>query len=723
MRDALFLLISFSGIASAQEPSATDLDRVVVTATRTEQTLEQVPAAVVVQDMAELRERGFVSGTDEFRGVTGVFFRRGEGDSDEFPYVSIRGSTGTEGFLVLVDGIPQIGMFEEAQLNELPYDAIDRIEIIKGPVSALYGRGALYGAVNYITRAPGEGRSQVSLTAGSDDHYRAEGVLSTDLGDRAGLLLSATWTDDGGWREHARRRIGGLFGKAAVDLGERTTLTVSANYQHRDNEMPNGLPLDGDGRLIDVVGGARTFLGYGEPRSKADIGALGLKLDHVASESLSLSFNAQARRLDRDNLLNFYDYYGLDTAREVMGFNGFRSDTRHDALVAEGTLNWRAGRHNLLAGASAERADIHEDNFWSGQNGFTFECGFTFFLIEVNYRTGEVVNADHPCFARDLKNRQSDFANTFWGVFVQDEITLSDRFQLTLGGRYDRFKREIAFAALPDIGPGGTTRGEADAFSPKATLSWRPAWGQAYLSYGRGFNSNFGATFEWDPNTYARPESRPTTIDSFEVGAKGHAWNGRLTYAAAAFLSRQKNRRVVIPNPAAAEDFAAPIYLVSFGDRYESRGIELSAGLRPAAGTRIEAGYTFTDAHWQEYLIDSGFGPPIDLSGKQPTGVPRHMGYLRLDRQVTGWLWLRAAYEHYGDYMVTGNNRVRGGGYDLLTLGAQVAPASWKNASLNLAMTNALDEDYDFYLGGTSSPTYATPGPPRQLRATLKVDF
>ena len=548
-------------------------------------------------------------------------------------------------------------------------------------------------------------------------------MLSHDLGDRGGLLLSATYTDDGGWREHARRKIGGVFGKLALDVGERTRLTLSALYHDRDNQMPNGLPLDGDGNLVDVVGGARTFLGYGEPRSEAQIAAVGFTLDHAVSESLSLAFNAQARRLDRDNLLNFYDYYGLDTARGVMGFNGFRSSTRHDAVVAEGTLNWQVGRHNVLVGLSAERASIQEDNFWSGQNGFTFECGFTFFLIEVDYGTGEVLNADHPCFVHDLKNRESDFTNTFWSVFVQDEIALSERFLLTLGGRYDRFRRESTFAALPDIGPGGTMSGEADAFSPKATFSWRPDWGQMYLSYGRGFNSNFGATFEWDPSTYARPESRPTTIDSFEVGVKGHAWGGRFHYATAAFLSRQKNRRVVIPNPAAEEDFSAPIYLVSYGDRYESRGIELSAGLRTAAGTRIDAGYTFTDAHWQEYVIDSGFGPPLDLSGNQPTGVPRHMGYVSIEQQATDWLSLRAAYERYADYMVTGNNHVHGGGYDLLTLNARIAPTAWGPASLNLALTNALDEKYHFYLGGTSSPTYATPGPPRQLRATLKVEF
>lgn len=710
--------------AQAQDiGQAVDLERIVVTATRSEQTLEQVPASVAVRDMADLRDNGFLSGTDEFRAVTGVFFRRGEGDSDEFPYVSIRGSTGTEGFLVLVDGLAQIGMFEEAQLNELPYDAIERVEIIKGPVSALYGRGALYGAVNYITRTPGEGDSQLALTLGSDGHVRGEGVLSQALSDRAGLLLAGSYTDDDGWREHSRRQIASLSAKLRLDVDERNRVLLSATHTQRDNQIPNGLPLDAQGRVLDVHGGAQGFLGYGQPRSEAVISSLGLRLEHESSDAVAVAFNLQARRLDRDNLLNFYDPYGLDVTRGVMGFNGFRSDTLHDALVGETTLNWRAGRHNLLFGLSGELAAIEEDNYWSGQNGFTPECGFTYFLIEVDYRSGRPTNIDHPCFVQDVKNRQSEFKNAFWGVFLQDEITLSDAWVLTLGGRYDWFRRRIDFAALPGVGEGGSARGEADAFSPKATVSYRPQWGQVYLSYGRGFNSNFGATFEWDPATYERPESRPTTIDSYEIGIKGHAWQRRFSYAASAFLSRQKNRRVVIPNPAAATDVTAPIYLVTFGDRYESQGVELSTILRPMSGMRIEAGYTFTDAKWQEYVIPGSFGPPLDLSGNQPTGVPRHMAYLSWDQQLNNWLSLRATYEHYDDYMITGNNRVRGGGYDLLTLGAQVSPESWGRATLNVAMTNALDEQYYFYLGGNSAPTYATPGPPRQVRATLRYTF
>lgn len=126
---------------------------IVVTATRSEERLVDVPADVTVKTLDTLRRDGFTFGTDEFRGVPGVSFRRGEGDGDEFPYVSIRGSNGTEGYLTLIDGMP-FDLNEEGALGIVPYPALSRVEVVKGPASALYGRGALYGAVKlHYTRA------------------------------------------------------------------------------------------------------------------------------------------------------------------------------------------------------------------------------------------------------------------------------------------------------------------------------------------------------------------------------------------------------------------------------------------------------------------------------------------------------------------------------------------------------------------------------------------
>ena len=113
------------------------VETVVVTATRREQRREDVPASIAVQEIDALKQNGFTHGTDEFRGVPGVFFRRGEGDGDEFPFVSIRGSTGTEGYLAMIDGVPFMGVDEEPLLSQVPYDALQQVEIVKGPVSAL----------------------------------------------------------------------------------------------------------------------------------------------------------------------------------------------------------------------------------------------------------------------------------------------------------------------------------------------------------------------------------------------------------------------------------------------------------------------------------------------------------------------------------------------------------------------------------------------------------
>jgi outer membrane receptor protein involved in Fe transport len=711
----------FPLLASAQafgEP----LDEVVVTATRREQSVADVAGSIAVKDVEQLRRDGFTYGTDEFRGVPGVFFRRGEGDGDEFAFVSMRGSLGTDGYLMMLDGVPYVGAEEEPLLTHVPYEAVERIEIYKGPASALYGRGALYGVVNYITRRPAADEITGQLSIGSDDYLRASVSLSRQTGESSGALLSASYENYDGWREHSGKRIGNLFGRYEWTLGEKTRLTAFANYIDRSSEVPNGLPVDFDGRVIDVAGGPEAFLGFGDPRNDLEALLGGVSLSREVSDTLSWQLSTQARSFDQQIALNFYDPFGFDPRRNVYAINGFRGDNQQDAYFAEASLRWRAGRHNVVAGISGERSEADDLDRWSGQFGFSPECGFNFFLIEIDYTTGQVVNRDAPCFEVDLPYTKDRFTNSFWGAFVQDEITLSERWQLTLGGRYDKFRRKATFDALPASSVGGTLRGDADAFSPKASLSYRYAHGQLYAAYGRGFNSNFGSTFEWDAAQYARPESKPTTLDSVELGWKAQLFEDLLDTSVAIFRSTQKNRRSIIPNPAAETDPFAPGNLISFGDEYRSEGVELSAALRPRAGTSLALSFTYLDPVWEDYQVVT-FAGPVDLSGKRPVGVPQNLLYLAVDQSVTSWLALRATYEYYDDYMITSNNRVEGGGYDLLNLSARITAAALADTTFDLTLTNALDEEYFFFFGGRTAPTSASPGVPRQLRLTVRSSF
>jgi outer membrane receptor protein involved in Fe transport len=610
---------------------------------------------------------------------------------------------------------------EEGALGIVPYPALSRIEVVKGPASALYGRGALYGAVNYLTRDPDGDRIDLTATGGSDDYYRGELAVTRRIGD-VGLVATAAYEDYGGWRANGARRQLNLFAKVKWAIDARTDLSIYGTYLDRRSETPSVLPLDDAGQPIAVFGGRRAFNGYGDPRSVVEGGLGAIRLEHRASDALTLTATAQYRTFDFDNRLNFYDPFGFAPERGIFGVNGFYGAQQFDVAYGELTARYEAGRHRVVAGVTGERAVSRADNRWSGQNGFTPECGFTFYLAEIDYVNGGVANQTAPCFVVDDPLSRNRLVTTYWSAFAQDEIGLSDRWFLTVGGRYDRFRRAARFFPIPDTSPGSQDAATASAFSPKAALSWRYGAGQVYLSYGRGFNSNFGPTFEWDANQYARPEQRPTTLDSVELGWKGRALDDTLGFGLTGFWSVQRNRRSTIPNPAAESDFTQPSNLITYSDRYEAKGIEASLDIHPRDGTSVQIAYTHVAPRWKDYVLQT-FSGPLDLSGTTPTGIAPNIVYLAGEQQVAPWLSARGIVEWYDDYQITGDNRVQCGGYTLVTLGARIQPAAWHGLSLDLTLLNALDERYVFAFGGTSAPTYATPGPPRQVRATLRASF
>ena len=241
-----------------------------------------------------------------------------------------------------------------------------------------------------------------------------------------------------------------------------------------------------------------------------------------------------------------------------------------------------------------------------------------------------------------------------------------------------------------------------------------------YGSYGRGFNSNFGPVFQWEPDRYARDEE-PTTIDSYELGWKGRVADGRFEWEAALFYLEQQDRRIFVPNP----DPGGPPTLATTGQKYSSRGLEAAMRFRPTERTRATVTYTHIDPEWDELIIAGSFGAPDqDFSGVTPQGVPENMFYVEVEQQFTDWFTGRLTYEWYDDYFVDLSNSVSNGAYDLLGVSASFAMPGNDAISLDVAVTNALDEDYYFYFAGSRTMvTNVSPGVPRLARATLNWRF
>ena len=728
---ALWMLAASPGAiaqgATHNDDASNGLEEVVVTASRVETPLLEVPASVTLQSVEALRERGFNYGTDEFRGVPGVFFRRGEGDGEEFPFITIRGVTGNHGndtFLALVDGIPFVGPDEEVLLYEVPYTVVDSIEIVRGPVSALYGRGAIAGAVNYLTRPITEDRSTFEFSAGSDDFLRASAQWEQQFDNGGGLLLSAVREDFGGWRDNSERDLTSVFAKVSVPIGERGELTGWLTSYDREAEVPSVIPTLGDGTIVDVQGGDESFLGFRPTRNNSDGVIIAGRYEHQLSSSLELALTAQARSFESDVRLNFYDFFEFDPDNTIMGVNGFASENEADVGFAEAAFTWQGGRHTVVAGISGERATLDESDRWTGEIDpfFSGECGFRFYAILIDYSTGEVVNDDpgNACFVRDQLRTVADTTNTFFGAFVQDEIQLTDRLTATVGLRYDSFDRDVDFSVVGTQPVDQRASGDADAISPKASLSYNYGGGIVYSSYGRGFNSNFGPVFQWEPDRFARDEE-PTTIDSLEFGWKGRSDTGMLEWETAIFWLEQEDRRIFVANP----DPSGPPTLATTGQEYSSRGFEGSLRFRPTRRTQATVTYTYLDPEWDELIIEGSFGAPDqDFSGVTPQGVPEHMFYVGVSHAFNEYIRAGLDYEWYDDYFVDLSNSVSNGGYDLLGAHASFTFPDLERLTLDLSVTNLLDEEYYFYFAGSRTmATNVSPGVPRLARATLRWEF
>jgi len=699
-----------------QKGNASLLEHVTVTATRFEQNPIDTPASISVQDMADLRNRGMDSLGDEFRGVPGVFFRR---SSEEYATINIRGITGSHGndtFLALVDGIAMVNADEEVSFADIPYAAVDQVEIVRGPMSTLYGRGAISGVVNYRLRQPETDKTSIALRAGSDGFGRMEGTVERVFGD-SNLIASGTYDQADGWRDNSARENANLFVRFQHDFGDDKRLSLYANHLDRTTETSSLLPTLADGTVLEVAGGREGFNGYGNPNTEVRSTLAAVRWEQPLNASTDWTTTLSTRYYNSVSDLNFYDASGFDPEANIMAVNGFYSPNDNRISTLESQLTWQSGRHQVVAGASLENYKVDESTHWRGQYGFTFACGFSFYLIQVDYSSGEVVNGDHPCFEERRLQSANSARSNFAGVFIEDKIALTDQWSLTLGARYDDFDREVEFASTGPFNPGGKLEGSESAVSPKAALSWRYADGQLYLSYGRGFNSNFGPLFEWDPTQYARQE-KPTTIDSVELGWKGRALDDRLQFETALFQMVQTNRRVVVSNP----DPEGPSSLMSTGRRYESAGLEAAVAWSISDASTLSATYTWLDPEWDEYVTETSEGP-LNLSGNAPRGVPSQMLGLDLSHRLSELLALRATYQWNSDYYVNQINTVKTGGFDVLNLYATLTPESLSQVTFELGVLNALDEDYGWYFGNEFESNSFAPAAPRQFRLGAVMEF
>jgi len=542
---------------------------VAITAARSERDVLDVPGNVTVIDRLAIERSGARDVPDLLRREAGVFVTNTttnrEGYTVEFRGFNNGGGNGSS-TLVLVDGRrvnePSSGVADWAFI---PLEAIESIEIVRGPASALYGDNALAGVIHIRTRRAAKGvRGVLSGRTGS---YDTDGG-SLWVGGGAGPVRASAFLDGesaDGYRERSDLRSHRGQLDVAFDVGGRGTIGVRGGYDSQVRQRPGALTKEEieDDRRQAAPGGDRDF-----DRVRERYGQL--YADVSLTDDLTL-------RLDR------WHRRRADRAQASDPFFEFTTQGDDDAngLGTWLELDVEPLGHRLRAIAGLDLLQEDRD----------FDSAFELFPF--------------PATLSATRARRR-----LYGIFLQTELHLTDDLILSGG-----IRRDSAHYRGEDRLLDASFRARHEEWSPKGALTWRVAEPVSlYVSYARGFRfPNFDEAFGIFGFS---PGLVPQTSDTYEVGAKMRT--ERVTANLAVYHMDVEDE--IFLDPLAPNPFTPFLVGVNVNvDRVRHRGVELSGSVRPFDWLEVYGSYTLDDVKFQR---DSLTG----LDGRRLPLTPRHRG-------------------------------------------------------------------------------------------------
>ena len=333
---ASFLL--FQTMASADEEAKNQeavatMDEVVVTATKTKELRKDVPNSIILIDDLDIKESPATSVGDLLGCESGLDWRSRGNYGGAAEGIHIRGM-GSDGTQILVNGItvnsPSLG---SADTGKIPTNNIERIEIVKGSGSVLYGSGAMGGIVNIITKSPKRDQTDLKLSAG----YGSENTYQTSaehgmffLGD-LGYYITASTSGTDGFRDNADHEQNDMSLKLELDKGEKLNISLYADYIDRQSGSPG--PETPPGTTLFSVRGIPVYNSESasllNEQNETDK-HLVLKIKSKPLAWLGLNFQTDYTDMKSDFYLRYYDGWtpgnlpgsSSETINQIFGVEG-----------------------------------------------------------------------------------------------------------------------------------------------------------------------------------------------------------------------------------------------------------------------------------------------------------------------------------------------------------------------------------------------------------------
>lgn len=653
--------------------------------TKTDTPLLDIPQSIQVIPRQVIEDQGAVRLKDAIRNVSGVTTTNSSFTAFA-DHVNIRGFDASDSFVK--NGLRR-GAFGESLPQETAN--IERLEVLKGPASVLYGSLEPGGAVNIVTKQPLDTPLYAGeITYGSYNFIRPTIDISGPLNDSKTLLyrFNGAYEYSNAFLDLFQSQRFFLAPVVAVRFTPRTTLTLEGEYLQQNFSYYPGLPAVGT-VLPNVNGDIPLQRWTGDPPfddTERSAGEVGYRFEHRFNQHLLLrnAFRAVFFYRDEQNVLP------LELARNQRRlFRGLFDARRHNndyLLQTElvGDFNTGAVPHKVLLGFDLRRVD--EDNKTLFDDSFP----------SLNLFNPRYFNR----FSSSLTPNRFTFQDNQVGVYVQDQLTLLQNLKLLAGVRFDYAAQDTRFTD-GETGERTTESRDDTAFSPRVGLVYQPITPLAlYANFSQSFAPQGGSTAGGTP-------FEPETGTQYEVGIKGAFLDGRMSAVLAFYDLTKQNVE--------SDDPDNPGFTRAIGEQ-RSRGIELDVAGEILPGWRVIASYAFIDAE-----ITKDFG---GYQGKRPPNVAAHGFSLwsayELQRGALQGLGFGAGIfyvgERYGDF----ENTFELPDYVRTDMAVSYQPPFAPNLRMRLTVQNLFDVEH--FESATDTVT-VQPGSPITVQGTVAVRF
>jgi len=595
---------------------------------------------------------------------------------------------------------------------------VESVEVLKGPRSALFGRGEPGGTVNLITKRPQfETGGYVRGTIGEWNQYRVEGDYQTVLGENedVGLRLVGFYEDSESFRETVETEKLGFYPSLNWKVSEQTNLSYELEYTSQEIPFNRGVVFSDDFGFSP----REFFVGENVPIETEVVGHQ-FEIQNNFSDSWSflggIGFRETTFKGDA-----FEPQFG---SRQTFFQNGatvsrfFRSrDFESDYFVVRGELagEFETGqlRHRVTVGVDYDNFDntLVIDRFRSRFSGDINA------LTPADLANDLILEINNPVYGLNLDpaagaNTNRNEVLKGYGIYIQDQIDLSDRLQIRLGARFDDFEQDLTNRLAS---PATTINSSDDRFSPQFGAVYRVNNGLSlYASYGEGYRQQTGQDFQgsqFDPNI----------TESAEIGLKvdlGEIYDTvEGSVSVTMYQVEQSNFLVNDDRPAAT---AVGFFSIPAGEA-ESTGLEFDANLEFENDLSLWVSYAYTDAEFSNSFADAdGFGFTID-AGDPVINSPEH----QLNIQASKGLSVANMPTRIGGGLLYTDERNGFVGsdftlpdYTIVRMFGEIEASD--KLSLRLDVDNLFDKTY---YTNSFADVWVGPGTPRRWRLTATYSF